>query len=91
MEPAMKRTVVQIARVRLADLRQGDVVNGHPEHEHGWFMVQALRQLPSGDLVASGDTSTQAVKGQPFDLVGLQVTKEVDVPALREPMELTAN
>ena len=54
-------------------------------------MVQTMRQLPSGDLVASGDTSTQAVKGQPFDLVGLQITKEVEVPALREPMELTAN
>ncbi len=76
----MERTVVQIARVRIADLRHGDVVNAHPEHEHGWFVVQAVRQLPSGDLVASGDTSIQAVKGQPFDLVGLQVTKTVDLP-----------
>ncbi|MGI9623987.1 MAG: hypothetical protein ACR2PK_14215 [Acidimicrobiales bacterium] len=76
----MQRTIVQIARVRLADIRTGDVINGHPDEEYGWFEVRAVRQLPSGDLVAVGDTSQQSVKGSPVDLAGVQVTKQVDVP-----------
>lgn len=76
----MQRTVIQIARVRLAEVRPGDVVNGHPDHEQGWFRVVTIRELPSGDLVAAGETNVQSVKGSVFDLVGLQVAKQVDVP-----------
>lgn len=76
----MQRTIVQIARIRLADLEPGDIVNGHPDDEFGWFEVRVLRQLPSGDLVCTGDAATQSVKGSPWDLIGIQVTKQVDIP-----------
>lgn len=75
----MQRTIVQIARMRLADVRTGDVVNGHPDDEFGWFEVRAIRQLPSGDLVAMGDSSQQSVKGSPVDLTGVQMTKQIEV------------
>lgn len=78
----MQRTVVQIARMRLANIRPGDVINGHPEEEFGWFVVRGVRQLPSGDLIASGESTSQSVKGSPVDLVGIQVTKVVDIPEL---------
>ena len=78
----MQRTVVQIARMRLADVRPGDVISNHPEEEFGWFIVRNLRQLPSGDLIASGETTSQSVKGSPVDMVGIQVTKSVDIPEL---------
>ncbi len=76
----MQRTIVQIARMRLADVRPGDIVNGHPDEELGWFEVQEIRHLPSGELVAGGRASTQAAKGAPWDLVGIQMTKQIEVP-----------
>jgi hypothetical protein len=76
----MQRTIVQIARMRLADLQPGDVINSNPEHELGWFEIQVIRQLPSGELVASGQIQTQTAKGMPRDLVGVQITKQVDEP-----------
>lgn len=78
----MQRTIVQIARIRLADVRPGDVINGRPDDEYGWFIVRLVRQLPSGDLVASGESTNQSAKGSPVDLVGIQVTKTVDIPDL---------
>ncbi len=77
----MQRTIVQIARMRMADVQPGDIVNGHPDEELGWFEVQEIRHLPSGELVAGGRASTQAAKGSPWDLVGIQVTRKIEVPS----------
>ncbi|MEM7285816.1 MAG: hypothetical protein AAF480_05645 [Actinomycetota bacterium] len=85
----MHRTIVQIARMRLADVRPGDVITGHPDDEFGWFVVHVVRQLPSGDLVASGESTSQSVKGSPVDLCGIQVTKQVDIPELADASEHT--
>ena len=79
----MQRTIVQIARMRLADIGVGDIVNGHPDREHGWFRVQVVRRLPSGELIATGAISTETVKGSRWDIVGVQITKQVDVPEPR--------
>lgn len=77
---SMQRTIVQIARIRLIDVRVGDIVSGRPDEEFGWFEVMELRELPSGDLVASGSASTLSVKGSRWDLVGVQVAKTVEIP-----------
>lgn len=87
----MQRTVIQIARVRMADLRRGDVINGRPEDDQGWFMVQTMRQLPSGELVAGGASTNQTAKGQPFDLCGVQVTKQIEVTSMPEADRVSAN
>ena len=87
----MQRTVVQSARMRIADLEVGDVVNGHPEEEFGWFEVQTIRQLPSGEIVANGRSSAQAVKGSPYDLIGVQFTKVVEVKQPAPAQAATAN
>lgn len=75
----MERTIVQIARIRLGDINVGDIVSGHPEKESGWFQVRVLRKLPSGELVAGGSASTESVKGSRWDLVGVQITKQVNI------------
>ena len=77
----MKRTVIQIARIRLGDVEAGDVINLRPDAEHGWFPVKMIRRLPSGDLVATGENTADNVKATPWDLVGIQVAKQVDIPA----------
>ena len=84
----MTRTIVQIARIRLIDVEPGDIVSGRPDDEFGWFEVHSVRELPSGDLVASGPTSTQSIKGSEWDLVGIQVTKQVEIA--REPQVIEA-
>jgi len=79
-----KRVVIQVAHVRMGDLRVDDVVNGKPAAEQGWFRIQMICQLPSGDLVATGETTAYSLKGSPWDLVGIQVAKRVDLPV--EPL-----
>ncbi len=81
----MQRTVVPIARIRIGDLERGDVVNGRPDAELGGFMVLTKRELPSGELVVSGESSSHTVKGHALDLVGVQVTKQVEVQAAQQP------
>jgi hypothetical protein len=75
----MNRTIVQIARIRLIDVQPGDIVSGRPDDEFGWFEVHVVRELPSGDLVANGPASTQSIKGSEWDLVGIQVAKQVEI------------
>lgn len=89
----MKRTIVQIARIRLGDVQPGDVINLRPDAEHGWFPVKIMRQLPSGDLVATGENSGYNVKATPWDLVGIQVLKVVDMaaPASTRPAGATVD
>lgn len=86
----MQRTVVQIARIRIGDLERGDVVNGDPDAEIGWFVVTNKRELPSGELVVSGEAAADSVKGQALDLVGVQVTKQVEVQAPKQPEAIAA-
>ena len=91
----MERTNVQIARIRLGDINVGDIVNGHPEKESGWFQVRVVRKLPSGELVAGGASSTESVKGSRWDLLGVQITKQVNItqapiPAPRQPADAAA-
>lgn len=81
----MERTVIQIARVRIADLRRGDVVNQHPDDDLGWFVVHEMRQLPSGELVANGTTAKQSLKGDAVDIVGLQIAKHIPMTASNSP------
>ena len=76
----MQRTIVQIARIRLGDVQPGDIINAKPEDEIGWFEIQVLRQLPSGELIANGATQAQAAKGMAWDLVGVQITKQIEMP-----------
>lgn len=86
----MQRTVVQIARIRIQDLERGDVVNSDPDAELGWFMVLTKRELPSGELIVSGESTTDTVKGRSFDLVGVQVTKQVEVQTSKQPEGVVA-
>jgi hypothetical protein len=75
----LQRTIVQIARMRLADIIEGDIVNGQPDNEQGWFEVCEVRDLPSGERVATGAASTQSVKGATWDLLGVQIVKSIEV------------
>lgn len=73
------RTIVQIARMRLADITKGDTINGQPDSEDGWFEVRSVRALPSGERVVAGKSSTQSIKGASWDLIGGQIAKNIEV------------
>lgn len=77
----MRRTIVQVARIRLGDVEPGDIINGRPDTDHGWFVVEMIRELPSGDLVVTGASTADNVKATPWDLVGIQVTKKIEIPS----------
>lgn len=70
----------------MADVREGDVVNFHPDRDHGWFRVLEIRIIPSGEIILSGETNVQSIKAGRFDLIGLQVPKVV---ALGDPQPAT--
>ena len=77
----MSRTIVQVAKVRLMDLEVGDVINAEPDALKGWFTVEDIRRLPSGELNATGAGTRHSVMGSDHDMVGVQATKIVAGPA----------
>lgn len=76
----MQRTFVRIATMRLLDVAVGDVVNSDPTASNGWFVVEEIRRLPSGDVNVTNVSSKGSVMGAPHDVVGVQVTKAVEHP-----------
>ena len=73
----MQRTFVRIATMRILDLAVGDVVNRDAGASSGWFVVEEIRRLPSGEINATNAASKGSVMGAPHDIVGVQVAKNV--------------
>jgi hypothetical protein len=74
----MPRTIVQVARMRIIDVAIGDVMNRDPEATSGWFVVDEIRRLPSGDLNVTGTSTRDSIMGADNDIVGVQVPKIVE-------------
>ena len=74
----MQRTFVRIATMRILDLAVGDVVNREPDARSGWFVVEDIRRLPSGEINVTNAASKRSVVGAPHDIVGVQVAKNVE-------------
>jgi hypothetical protein len=74
----MERTTVHVALMRIVDLAIGDVVNRDPTAMSGWFAVDGIRRLPSGQLNVTNTSSRDSVMGADYDIVGVQVPKVVE-------------
>lgn len=83
----MQRTIVQVTRMRIIDLAVGDIVNHDPAATKGWFPIEEIRRLPSGDINVTNAATRDSVMVRDYDIVGVQVTKRVDyaVPIATEP------
>ncbi|MFN3215756.1 MAG: hypothetical protein ACE367_04610 [Acidimicrobiales bacterium] len=83
----MQRPTVRVTRMRIKDLRPGDVVNKDPEAMQGWFAVTELRPLHDGSVSVVAKVITLTFSGYPDDLVGVQVLVPMDFPAPPVPAQ----
>ena len=81
----MQRPTVRVTRMRIKDLRPGDVVNKDPEAMQGWFAMSDLRPLHDGSVSVVSPVITLTFSGYPDDLVGVQVLVPMDFPAAPVP------
>jgi len=77
---AMQRTIVQVMQVRMTDLRPGDVVNKDHTEPRGWFKVVDIQELPNGDISVIAERSADSMNSAPYDIVGVQLAKAVEIP-----------
>jgi len=77
----MVRNLVQVMKVRMMDVQPGDVINKNAEDARGWFLVDDIQQLPSGDYAVLAATDKNSINGSPYEIVGVQVVKTVEVAA----------
>lgn len=76
----MQRTIVQVMTVRMADVLPGDIVNKNADRPIGWFEVVELQELPNNGIVLAAKSDRDSVNGTIYDMVGVQLTKVVEVP-----------
>lgn len=77
----MQRTLVQVMQVRMTDLHPGDIVNKNHEDARGWFEVHEVQELPNGGIAVQASSEKDSINGGPYDIVGVQVTKAVEIPS----------
>lgn len=76
----MQRHIVQVIQVRLVDLKPGDICNKRHDATDGWFRVRELEELPNGGVAVLADSDRDSINGSPFDIVGVQLVKAVEIP-----------
>lgn len=67
-------------QVRMSDLQPGDIVNKNHGDARGWFEVKELHELPNGGVAVQAASEKDSINGAPYDIVGVQVTKDVEIP-----------
>jgi hypothetical protein len=67
-------------QVRMADLHPGDIVNKNHDDSRGWFEVNEIHELPNSGIVVQAASEKDSINGGPYDIVGVQVTKAVEIP-----------
>lgn len=75
-----KRRFVKVARMRIVDAQEGDIVNRLPDAEEGWFAVAKKHRLFNGDIQLSDTTGDNTVSGKDFEIVGVQFVSDAEVP-----------
>lgn len=74
----MERKIVHVAMIRIVDIAVGDVMNRDPAAMSGWFVVDEIRRLPSGQLNVTSTSSRDSIMGSDHDIVGVQVPQVVE-------------
>lgn len=82
----MQRTIVQITRMRISDVVEGDVINNDPDGTRGWFEVGVIRRLHDGTLSLCSENGRNSCNGSESDIVGVQVAKVVDIAGAAAPV-----
>ncbi len=78
----MVRTIIQVIQVRMNDVQPGDIVNKNADDAKGWFEVTDVQELHNGDVAILASTEKNSINGAPFDLVGIQIAKQVNAPSI---------
>ncbi len=76
----MQRTIVQVMQVRMCDVLPGDIVNKKADSPIGWFECTGLHDLPNNGIVVQAHSDRDSVNGTIYDMIGVQITKVVEVP-----------
>lgn len=71
------RSKIEIVQIRAADVQAGDVVNKRGPNKDGWIEVLKVEELENGSYVIHDDTSRDSFSAVGYDLVWLQVTREL--------------
>ena len=71
------RSKIEIVQIRAADVQAGDVVNKRGPNKDGWIEVLKLEELENGSFVIHDDSDKDSFTAVGYDLVWLQVTKEL--------------
>jgi len=79
----MQRVMVQVMQVRMRDVIPGDIVNKNLDDARGWFEVVELQELPNNGIVLAASSDRDSINGTLNDIVGVQITKVVEVPDQR--------
>jgi len=64
----------------MADVLPGDIVNKNVTEARGWFFVKEIQDLPNDGIVLAANSDRDSVNGKINDIVGVQLTKVVEVP-----------
>jgi len=64
----------------MADLLPGDIVNKNHDDARGWFEVKELQELHNGGIAVMAHSDKDSINGGPHDIVGVQLTKAVEIP-----------
>lgn len=72
--------MVQVMKVRMRDVRPGDVVNRNADEARGWVDVVEIQELPNNGIVLAAHSDRDSINGNRNDIVGVQVVTAVDVP-----------
>jgi hypothetical protein len=86
----MQRRIVQIAKMCVSDVRVGDAVGTDPNNTRGWFVVDEVVSLTSGDVALVGNRGRSTITANPRDVVGIQVRQTVEM-AVEEPAPVAAD
>ncbi len=76
----MKRPLVKDATLRMKDVAVGDVVSRTPGEREGWFQVAEITRMFNGKIQVADKDADLAVSGHDFDLIGVQVITELNLP-----------
>ncbi len=79
----MQRKMVQVMKVRMRDVLPGDIVNRNADEARGWVEVLKLQELPNNGIVLIAESDRDSINGNINDIVGVQVTKAVELPAVK--------
>lgn len=66
--------------MRMKDVVVGDVVSRTPHEREGWFQVGVISRMFDGKLQVTDAPGNLAVSGSDFDLIGVQVVTELELP-----------